>query len=637
MSWRPTCCVVAIALLALIPAVAKAQADELQINEVNDDDYPTVEVLVTVPESLADVRLSNEPFSIREGDGPSISPYLGATPEGQDPPAPHVVLAIDTSESMRTSIDEARQAADNFVNSLPTGSEVGVITFGDDVNVRVESTTDLAAVRSTIAAVRVDPGAHTALNEGVRKAASLLAVGTGERGNVVLLSDGQNSVGGTSRAAAIDELAKQDVRLWAVALPGEENQAALDALAGDDGRVLPADNADDLDGIYQDLATDLARQYVLRYESQADGRTDIGVRLDLDTMSVEQTRTVTIDAAGLQASNPSPVTAVSAKRFVVTVPLLGTVGAYVVGLTALSAGALVLLLFLLLPRVRRPRERLTIDRQQRQRPSSTLASLAQWTADATEQRLRRGTLGARLDRELEAAGLNVRPGEFIVTAVCAVLVVYALGVLAGSPLFGLLLAVTVPLAIRLWLAMRRDRRQTRFGEQLTDVLQLIGSSLRAGYGLTQGIDAVSRDAEEPAASEFRRIIIEHRLGRDLNEAMDNCATRMNNADFSWVVQAIGIHRDVGGDLAKVLDNIVATIRDRADVHRQVRSLSAEGRLSARVLIAMPILVLVALLFMSPGYLSPLWTNPIGWVLLAGGALLMIVGMLVIRRMANIQY
>jgi len=148
---------------------------------------------------------------------------------------------------------------------------------------------------------------------------------------------------------------------------------------------------------------------------------------------------------------------------------------------------------------------------------------------------------------------------------------------------------------------------------------------------------VSRDADEPAATEFRRILIEHRLGRDLNEAMANCAERMDNADFSWVVQAIGIHREIGGDLARVLDNIVATIRDRATVHRQVRTLSAEGRMSARVLTSLPLLVIVGLQFTTPDYLTPMLTDPLGLLLIGVAATLIMVGLLVIRRMTKMRY
>lgn len=624
-------------LLAAMPTVVLAQNGSLTIDDVNDDEYPIVEVTVTVPPELGDTRLSKEPFTVTE-NGRSVKPYLGNSPEVEEPPPPHIVLAIDVSGSMENSIERAKAAADQFVASLPADAVVAVVTFGDEPSVLVEPTTELEAVRSRLAAIDVDVNAETALYAGVRRAANLLSTDGGESGTVVVLSDGENTVRGMSADAAIEALDRHGALLWAVALPGEENFEALRTLASDDGRVLSATNADELDAIYAGLASDLRRIYVLRYESNASGRTELGVTLDADSLRSGHTVQVTIDDRGaVAAGEPPPVTSVEPDVVQVTVPLLGTAGAYVVGLVALASGVFVLLLLVLVPRRRPPRERLFIDQPLNHRQGAKLSTIAQWATDVTDRRLHRGTLGDRLDRDLEGAGLNLRPGELVVVVMSLMVVAYTIGAVTVSTLFGLVLMPMPPLLVRLWLAIRRDKRQAAFSDQLTDVLQLIGSSLRAGYGLTQGIDAVSRDAEEPASGEFRRIIVEHRLGRDLTEAMQNCAARMDNSDFSWVVQAINIHRDVGGDLSKVLDNIVATIRDRADIHREVRTLSAEGRMSARVLTGLPILVLVGLMTMSPGYIQPLFSNPLGLVMLAVAALLMVVGVLVMRRMSKIQY
>ena len=143
------------------------------------------------------------------------------------------------------------------------------------------------------------------------------------------------------------------------------------------------------------------------------------------------------------------------------------------------------------------------------------------------------------------------------------------------------------------LTVRADRRRARFSDQLGDTLQLLAGSLRAGYGLLQAIDAVAQEAEEPTRQEFRRLVIETRLGRDLTDALHSMADRVGGEDFEWVVQAIEIHREVGGDLAEVLDTVAGTIRERNQLHRQVKALSAEGRLSAYVLMAAArVLVLV---------------------------------------------
>jgi tight adherence protein B len=631
-----------VVTLLLLPGPAAAQSDEVQIDDIRADEYPTVEISVTVPAELADQKLSKDPFTVTE-DGRTVQPYLGLTEDSDEQPAPRVVLAIDVSRSMRSTIDQAKAAADQFVSRLPEGSQVAVIAFGATTQVLIDSTADLATVRSRIAATEIDPQTGTALNEAVAQAAELATSPSASTANIVLLSDGADDDQGqpqgdiVSQEEAIDALRSTDARLWAVSLPsGQQNDDALNALAGDDGRVLPVADASELETLYQGLASDLSREYVLRYESEASGETEVAVTLDYGTLLTQDVTTVTIDgepSAG--TSGGQAVTAITSGAEGGVSPF-GTFGAFVIAVLALAVASTTFWLAVLLPRVTRPGDRLSAYSYS-ETTGDRLTALARWTTDFTDRQLQRRDLGTRLDAQLESAGLDIRPGEFVVIVASIMVVMTTIGLFIGGGLLGIMLALLVPVSVRVWLSMRRDKRQAAFADQLTDVLQLIAGSLRAGYSLNQGIDAVSRDAAEPAATEFRRILIEHRLGRDLNEAMANCAERMDNEDFSWVVQAIGIHREVGGDLARVLDNIVSTIRDRATVHRQVRTLSAEGRMSARLLTALPILVIVSLQFTSPDYLSPMLSEPLGLFLLGLAATLILVGLLVIRRMTKIQY
>jgi len=625
--------------LLLLPGPAAAQSDELQIDDVGADDYPVVEISVTVPAELADQKLSKDPFTVTE-DGRTVQPYLGLTEGSDEQPAPRVVLAIDVSQSMRSTIDRAKAAADQFVRNLPDGSQVAVVAFGATTEVLIDSTADLATVRSRIAATDIDPQTGTALNEAVAQAAELAASPSASTPSIVLLSDGKDDQRRregdvVSQEEAIDTLHSSGARLWAVSLPPQDDEA-LEALAGDDGRVLAVSDASELEGIYQGLASDLSREYVLRYESEAAGETELTVTLDYGSLLSQDTTTVTIDGeASARTTGGQAVTAISAGDEGGASPL-GTFGAFVLAVLALAVASATFWLAVLLPHVPRPGDRLSAYSYS-ETTGDRLTAFARWTTEVTDRQLRHRDLGTRLDARLESAGLDIRPGEFVVIVASVVVVMATIGIFIGGGLLGFMLALLVPVSVRVWLGRRRDKRQAAFADQLTDVLQLIAGSLRAGYSLNQGIDSVSRDADEPAATEFRRILIEHRLGRDLNEAMANCAERMDNEDFSWVVQAIGIHREVGGDLARVLDNIVSTIRDRATVHRQVRTLSAEGRMSARVLTSLPILVMVSLQFTSPDYLSPMLSEPLGLVLLGVAALLIMVGLLVIRRMTKIQY
>lgn len=623
--------IMAVAMLMGGPAVA--QTGELTIETFDDDDYPYVGVTVTVPETLSDARLPKEAFAITENGERRPLPLQGNTTR-QEQVAPRVVLLIDVSGSMMPAIGRARDAADAFVRSLPSGSEVAVVTFGDDVDVREDFTTDTQSVRGAIAAIDVvNPRVTTALYDGVRRAAELLPVSADVPSSIVLLSDGGDDGSDSTRQQAVTHLEDSDATLWAVALAGlEQNPEALAALAGDDERVLQAENADELYAIYRDLASDLSRRYLLIYESAASGPTDIGVIVNHGDTRAQATTQVELSG---RATTGGAAPVASPDIFTVRLPLLATTPAYVAGITATALGTLLIWLVVLGPRATRTRARLMPDVSDRARPRMSL--LAEKATDLADRSLRDRKLGRRIDRKLEAAGLDLRPGELVVIVVALMFVTFAGGVLASGPLLGLLLVLTTPLITRLVLSIRRDRRHAAFAEQLPDVLQLLAGSLRAGYGLLQGIDAIARDIEEPGASELRRILIENRLGRDLNDAMASCAERMDNDDFSWVVQAIGIHRDIGGDLARVLDNIITTVRDRGDVQREVRALSAEGRLSANVLTGLPILVLIGLQFLNPAYLSEMLAQPVGWLMLGVAGVSLATGALVIRRMVKIRY
>jgi tight adherence protein B len=126
---------------------------------------------------------------------------------------------------------------------------------------------------------------------------------------------------------------------------------------------------------------------------------------------------------------------------------------------------------------------------------------------------------------------------------------------------------------------------------LPDVLQLVTTALRSGYGITQALESVAEEAEEPARSEFAHVLVESRLGRDLSDSMRALAQRMESKDLEWVVSAIDINRETGGNLSEVLNTVSTTIRERGRMARHVRTLTAEGRLSARILIALPMVML----------------------------------------------
>ncbi|MDQ4129629.1 MAG: type II secretion system F family protein, partial [Actinomycetota bacterium] len=377
------------------------------------------------------------------------------------------------------------------------------------------------------------------------------------------------------------------------------------------------------------LASQLTDQYVLRYRSEARGRTPIRVTIAASDGPANVEQVVDFPSASPPVGGPSPRT--SSSWFASQWPLI-------LGATLVYAALALITLVLLAPRQRRAR---LLERNGTSTGSprrNALTHLSERVVAIAEGGLKRGGWHGALNRLLERAGLGLRPGELVVLVVSASVAGGVLGRALGGSGVALLFAVVPPVLARLLLSVLGDRRTRAFAEQLPDILQLLSGSLRAGYGMLQAIDSVGREADAPAGAEFRRLLLESRLGRDVGDSLNAMAERLGNEDFRWVVQAIEINRDVGGDLAQVLDTVAATIRDREKIRRQVRALSAEGRLSAYILLALPFVVGTLVFLRDPDYPLELVRNgPIGFAMIAGGLFLMIIGTLWMKRIVRLKF
>lgn len=238
---------------------------------------------------------------------------------------------------------------------------------------------------------------------------------------------------------------------------------------------------------------------------------------------------------------------------------------------------------------------------------------------------------------LERAAVHRSPAQVFWVVVGGAVLGNVLGGSLGGPLGAVVLTPLVPLAVALFLRVRIGRRRAAFGDQLDDTLRLMASSMRAGHSVLRALEAVSHEAEAPTSEEFSRVLNEVRVGRDVVPALDEVAARMGSEDFSWVAQAVAIHREVGGNLSDVLNRIGVTIRDRAQLRGQARALSAEGRLSAIVLLAMPFVIGLALQLTVPDYTSRLTGSGTGMAMLATAGVLMVVGAVWVRRVVTVRF
>lgn len=273
------------------------------------------------------------------------------------------------------------------------------------------------------------------------------------------------------------------------------------------------------------------------------------------------------------------------------------------------------------------------------RKGSEASDVAAVATDVAADLLRRNKgLEQKIAARLEAAGSPLKPAEWLLAHAGIALLVTVVGLLLGRGdlIAGLLFLAVGVVAPWIYLGYRKRRRRRAFDRALPDTLQLISGSLSAGLSLTQSIDVVVNDGIDPIASEFRRILVETRLGVSVEDAMEGVATRFESRDFRWVVMAIRIQRQIGGNLAELLDTVAATMREREYLRRQVSALSAEGRLSAAVLGLLPPLFLLYLCFASWDYVSPLFTDVRGLIMLLGGALWLGVGIFWMSRMVKVE-
>lgn len=312
----------------------------------------------------------------------------------------------------------------------------------------------------------------------------------------------------------------------------------------------------------------------------------------------------------------------------------------VFGLLLLLAGGLVLVVMVFAPPVRK------VAVARRLAPGTEYVSTITRAGDRAVQVVgRRIPLGASHpfgEASLELAGIKTNPQTFLIGVVSAAGALASIGVLIGlgsfaAVILGLLGLALAPVGAVLLVRLRTSKRRATFADQLDDTLQLLSGNLRAGHGLSQAIDAVSRFAETPTAEEFARIANETRIGRDLGDVLMNTADRMQSDDFKWAAQAIGINRETGGNLSEVLLRTAATIRERNQIRRQVKALSAEGRMSASILLGLPVVVFGVVFILQPNYLAPFFETPMGWGALAAAAVLMTIGTVWMNAIVKVKF
>ena len=583
-------------------------------------------------------------------DGHELS--ATAQPVGSGPAqiSRSAMLVIDTSGSMvGEGLAGAKSAATAFLTAIPADVKVGLVTFSDTASVALQPTSNRDQLRSAISKLRAH--GETALYDGV--ALALRTLGSSGARNVVLLTDGADTRSRVKLSALLAQVAASKVTVDAVGFRTSDTQSSplRQIAAKGGGQVIAAREAGGLASAFKSAAEDIARQVIVTAsipKDLANSSHTISVSATAGGVTLTDQAFAPLGAAG--KAHPTDPAQYAAKPVSVSKGLSKSV--FWAALAALFV-ALVVMLAIALSGIARKeggtgvRRRLSIYtltgrpvEETREETSTVLgdSAVARSAVELAGRVVAKRDLESVLARKLDAAGVPMKPAEWLIlhagiAVVGALLLLLISGGGVLATVIGLAAGIVVPW---LFLAFKEGRRTSAFLERMPDTLQLMAGGLRAGYSLPQSIDAVVREGSEPISSEFNRALVETRLGVSIEDALDGVAQRMQSQDFEWVVMAIRIQREVGGNLAEVLSTVAATLRERERLRRQVRVLSAEGRLSAWILGGLPVLFFLYLLLVRQSYVRQLWTDSIGIIMLVFLAIDLTVGVFWLRKVIRVE-
>jgi tight adherence protein B len=256
--------------------------------------------------------------------------------------------------------------------------------------------------------------------------------------------------------------------------------------------------------------------------------------------------------------------------------------------------------------------------------------------DKQARKIARSPFMERLRIELEVADIKFSPEQLMmVTALVTVLIGWLLAASTHSPV-GALLALFVPVVARIAVKTMADRQRRAFSEQLPDNLQVIASAMRAGQTFVGAMASVLADAPEPSRRELRRAVTDEQLGIPLDEALNQVTVRMKSEDFQHIAIVASLQRETGGNTAEVVDLVAETVRERIEIRRMVRGLTAQGRLSGGVLSLLPVGLLMLISLLNPTYVHPLFHTTPGLIGLGVGVGLVLCGGFVMRKIVDIE-
>jgi tight adherence protein B len=644
--------VVLALLLGAGTALAQSSEQEIAIIDINGSRYAEGGQTTMIVEFRNFPTAPNPDDVAITVNGQAVS-NLEVRSLGESAVPVQIALVIDASGSMQGApIEAAKASAQSFVDQKRTEDQIAIITFANEVTTLVGFTSNKTELTNAIGSIEAD--GETAFNDGVIKAVEILGAATGNFvQSAIILTDGEDTASIATFDDALAAVSASDARYFGVALESPDfNPLPVQEIAeAGNGLFLSTPDPGQLNSLYGQIGQEINNTLVARFISPVTapgpatfevtyaGAPGLSSSQEYQVSGYATTTSTLPESATTAPTFAPPSTIVVKSTLLLDANTLILIGAVGLGLT--------LFLFMIILFGREEEEggnrfskRLEAYGRkgpaEEKKPFMQRIPLINRFSQAAEEEVKQRGLLSGMNAVLEQANIPMSPGEAIMAmfglaAVGGIIGGVFKGLLGGLIVFAILLVLIIG-----FMNYAGSREKRKFEKQLPDTLTLMATSLRAGYSLLQAVEAVASEAQDPTAREFGRAMVEARLGRSVSDSLAGIAERTRSQDFEWAVMAIEIQREVGGNLAEVLSTVANTMLQRNRLRGEIKALTAEGRLSAIILGALPFVMFLFLYLTNRTYLEPLLTNTFGQIAMGVGLILIAAGIFWLKKIVDID-
>ena len=635
--WFVTSLLLTVGVLTAVPAAAQSPAQDpaasvaptATIVSVNDSESPARAMVFSTLQDSSDARITI--------DGEDVSATATTSTNESTPTEIVYVVDVNRRSARAEAFESIKSSVESSMSELPATAEVAVVAAGDGPVVTTELTADRAVAAEAIQ--QLDFRRRTDLHGSVLRATELFSEREGVVRSVVVVATGPTTETQASSARSQSALVRSGAQLVAVQYEGGDPDLEVVSVTSG-GTAVTAGSVDAIGDAVREAASAAGQRVIVPFEAP-EGKAGVRTNASLTIGEIKQdfsyinglnsTRISQIGDPISQQGAGSVFRGILVLTGLVFLAFVG-IGLAVWALSSMFVGGR--RLDNLMSRYEANDPTMTEDET---REAVVQSALVRRAVQISENFAEKQGFLVRIENTLERANLPIRAGEAVVFFFVGVILAFGLGLLLTGSLVGaFILAIVTGGLSYVALNFLAARRLKKFEAQLPDTLQLLAGTLRAGFSLPQGIDAVATEIAPPMGDELRRAVTEAQLGRDLEDSLEGISQRVASPDFAWAVMAISIQREVGGNLNELLMTVSETMIARERLRREVSALTAEGRMSALILGLLPPGLGTVLGLGNPDYIGKLFTDTKGNFLLGGAVLMALIGLAWMKKVITLN-